>query len=60
MRRYLDIALGSMAEVTYQLILARDLGYLTATQYDELEALRNRAGKLLWGLSQTAMQRGKR
>ena len=60
MRRYLDIALGSMAEVTYQLMLARDLGYLTREQYADLEKLRNHAGKLLWGPSKTAMERGKR
>ncbi len=60
MRRYLDIALGSMAEATYQLILARDLEYLTPEQYTALEGLRNRAGQLLWRLHQTAMTRGAR
>jgi four helix bundle protein len=50
LRRFLDIALGSIGEVTYLLRLARDLGYLTPEHWMQLEAARDRAGKLVWGL----------
>ena len=49
-RKYLDSALGSLAELSYCLLLARDLGYLRHEQWGELEALRDHAGKLTWGL----------
>jgi four helix bundle protein len=35
--RFLNIARGSAAEVEYHLLLARDLGFLPATDYIELE-----------------------
>ena len=50
--RFLDIALGSMIEVTYALEFAHAVGYLTKERYDALEALRNEAGVLLWRLYQ--------
>jgi four helix bundle protein len=37
-RRYLGLALASSAELEYQLILARDLRYLTPDQYAALDA----------------------
>lgn len=49
-RRYLDISLGSLAEVTYLLRLSRDLHYLDDKSWATLEGLRDRAGKLIWGL----------
>jgi four helix bundle protein len=49
-RRFLDIALGSIGELTYLLRLARDLGYLTPEHWTQLEAARDRVGKLVWGL----------
>jgi hypothetical protein len=36
--------------LTYLLQLARDLEYLTPDAWSELETLRERAGKLTWGL----------
>ena len=48
--RHLDIALGSLAELTYLLRLSRDLKYTQADQYSRLEAARAEAGKVLWGL----------
>ena len=48
LRRYLDISLGSLAEVSYQLRLARDLGYMTPDQWLELDRLRDRTGRLIW------------
>lgn len=35
--RFLSIAMGSANEVEYQMLLARDLGYLKMKQYNELE-----------------------
>ncbi|MGZ8392864.1 MAG: four helix bundle protein [Gemmatimonadales bacterium] len=49
-RRYLDISLGSLSELSYILLLARDLGYLKAEAWGEIETLRDHAGRLTWGL----------
>ena len=50
LRRYLDIALGSISELSFALQLARDLGYLTQDGWEDLESARNHAGVLLWKL----------
>ena len=50
LRRYLDIALGSMAELRYALMFARDAELLAQERWQELEELRRRAGYLLWRL----------
>jgi four helix bundle protein len=34
--RFLDIALGSANEVDYQLLLCKDLGYVSAAEYEQL------------------------
>jgi four helix bundle protein len=52
-RRFLDISLGSIAELTYVLRLARDLGYLKLEDWGEIEAMRDHAGRLTWGLYRT-------
>ena len=49
-RRFMDITLGSIAELTYILRLARDLGYLKPEVWGEIEAMRDHAGRLTWGL----------
>lgn len=49
-RRFLDISLGSLSELSYIFLLARDLGYLKAEEWGEIEALRDHAGRLAWGL----------
>jgi len=49
-RRFLDISLGSLSEVSYTLRLAADLGYLEASQATELEIARDHASRLTWGL----------
>jgi four helix bundle protein len=43
-RRFLDIALGSLSELTYLLRFSRDLGLLTTASWAELEAVRDEAG----------------
>jgi four helix bundle protein len=49
-RRFLDIALGSLSELTYLLRFSRDRGLLTQERWTELESLRDEAGKLTWQL----------
>jgi four helix bundle protein len=49
-RRYLNIALGSIVELSYVLLLAKDLGYLSPEIWGETEALRDHGGRLTWGL----------
>ena len=49
-RRFLDIALGSLSEVSYLLRFSRDRGLLSAESWLELETLRNRTGQLVWQL----------
>jgi four helix bundle protein len=48
--RHLDVALGSLAELSYLLRLSRDLGYLDPGEYDTFDPVRARTAKLLWGL----------
>ena len=50
-RRYVDIALGSLAETAYLLRLARDPGILTAAEWQRLDELRCQAGGLTWRLA---------
>ena len=49
-RRFLDIALGSFAETSYALRFARDVGLLAQNDFERLQKLRIRVGKLTWGL----------
>jgi four helix bundle protein len=48
LRRYLDIALGSLFELEVILRFARDLGFSSADEIKNLEALRSKAGRLTW------------
>jgi four helix bundle protein len=50
LRRYLDISLGSLAEVSYLLRFTRDRGILNEQRFRTLDDLRNRAGQLTWRL----------
>jgi four helix bundle protein len=56
--RYLDIALGSVAEVEIILRMARDLEFAPEEEIEALEKLRNEAGKLVWRFYKTT-QTGK-
>ena len=49
-RRYLDIALGSLSELSYLLRVAKDFGFLDREAYLKVNQLRNRAGTLTWRL----------
>lgn len=49
-RRFLDIAVGSVAELRYTLRLVRDLDLITAQEFTALENERDQVGRLTWGL----------
>lgn len=57
-RRYLDIALGSLAETEYAVRAARDLNYLPEVRWIPLDQLISRAGKCLGGLARSLDGRG--
>lgn len=46
----LSITLGSLAEVDTLLEIAKDLGYMTPSDYAELSTLREEASKVTFGL----------
>jgi len=52
-RRYVDISLGSIAETSYLLTLAKDLGILSSDEWKSLENLRKQAGGLTWRLARS-------
>lgn len=49
-RRYLDIAVGSVAELRYALQVVRDLELISAEEFQKLESQRDRVGRLTWRL----------
>jgi four helix bundle protein len=59
LRRYLDIALGSLSELSYLLLFSRDRGLLEGDEWKRLDEMRNTAGQLVWGLYKWAQQKGR-
>jgi len=49
-RRFLDIARGSLSELSYLLLFSKDIGILDNATFRSLSELRDQAGKLTWGL----------
>lgn len=49
-RRYLDISIGSLSELTALILLATDLGYGGGEDARVVERVRTRAAFLLWRL----------
>ena len=49
-RRFLDISIGSLAEVAYTLRVARDLKLLDADRWSQLDRIRRQAGMMTWKL----------
>jgi four helix bundle protein len=49
-RRYLDIAIGSLAELSYILRLSRDLRLVSADGLRNVDGLRERASQVTWSL----------
>lgn len=56
-RKALDIARGSLAELGYGLLAAKDLGYLDEPRWAALEPLREETSRVLWGLLQAVSKR---
>ena len=52
MGRFIQIAMGSGAELSYHLLLARDLGYLGEPEHARLEARLTEVMRMLSSLSQ--------
>ena len=50
--RFLQIAMGSASELEYQLLLARDLGYLNEAEYGPLADGISEASRMLYSLIQ--------
>ena len=48
--RFLNIAMGSAYEVEYQMLLARDLGYIETMQHQSLELKITEIKKMMTGL----------
>ena len=46
--RFVNIAIGSMAETEYLLDFSKRLGYISEKEYEGIEAIRSEVGKLLW------------
>jgi four helix bundle protein len=57
LRRYLDIALGSLSELQVALHLARRIGILPLERWKTLDDLLQRAGKLTAGLARSLRSR---
>ena len=53
LRRFLDISIGSLAELAFILRLSRDLEYLGGDAWSRLDEQRRRAGFLTWRLYQS-------
>jgi four helix bundle protein len=49
-RPFLDQARGSLAEIGYGLLVAKELGYLTPDAFTMLDAQRDEAARVLWAL----------
>jgi len=58
-RRYLDISLGSLSELSYLLRFSRDRGLLQTAEWEHLDGTRNTAGKLVWRLYRWAQEKGR-
>jgi four helix bundle protein len=48
--RFLDVALGSLSELTCLLRLSLDLGFMSMDEWQTVETVRCETGRLLWGL----------
>jgi len=58
-RRLLDIAIGSLCELSYAILFVTELELLSREEGRRLEELRSRAGELTWGLYKTVSRRAK-
>jgi hypothetical protein len=56
-RRHLDISLGSLSELSYTLLLARDLQILTQEEWGKLDQLHRNAGGMTWLLYRSMLDK---
>lgn len=47
-RRYLNISLGSLSELSYTLLLAKELGMMSHQDWANLDQLHQKAGGMTW------------
>jgi four helix bundle protein len=47
-RRYLNISLGSLSELSYTLLLAKELRMLSEKEWGDLDQLHQQAGGMTW------------
>ena len=59
-RRFIDISIGSLAELAYILRVVRDLQLLPLDQWKRLDELRGRAGFMTWRLYQGVVKSTRR
>ena len=55
---FLSISRGSLAELETQMIISRDLGYLSQEQFDECTALHDEVSRMLVALREKISQMG--
>jgi four helix bundle protein len=55
-RHFVAIARGSVGEVRYQLMLAKDLGFLKTEEYEQLRCDYKRVGQMLTKLGQSLVR----
>jgi len=53
---FIDIALGSLAEVEYLLEFSGDMGYIDRASVNEVDGLIEEVGKLLWSIQKSKLQ----
>lgn len=56
-RQFVGIARGSAAELKYQLLLSKDLGYVSIEKYNEIEKEILEISRMLMGLANTLGRR---
>jgi four helix bundle protein len=59
-RRFLDITLGSLAEVSYALRVARDLEVITVEEWKAIDQHRAKASKVTWSLYNSVREAAQR
>ena len=57
LRKALDIARGSLAELGYGLVAAKALGYLSDDEWLQIEPIRDEASRVLWALLEAVSKR---
>lgn len=59
-RRFIDISIGSLAELAYTLRLSKDLRLLDVEAWNRVDALRRRAGFVTWQLYKAVAAAGRK